>query len=621
VLRSKSKIIPFSFILRVFLFSLLSLLLFTSQQTLAYDYQKAAEYIKNNYNNYDPNYWNFDSENTPLGGPPAPGDCANFLSQALINGNIDLTKDLDAVGYQWIEYNGEYYKIYDDGRIENPNGKITFSSPVSLNRDEEGNFTLGSGGLRDYLVNVEHWENYPIHESPAMPSFKTGDVIVFWYSNESGVPEYLIDEEGYYIGSHIAGIVGIDENGNPILGGHNPNGADQKFYELFYGPDSYYKFDRAEILHFPTADEAGQPIQFWGTGDYYGPEALAITIYEAGHNYLGWIVNNTDSSDQDMVVGEDTSNLQGCTYYIRAWCTNANKGIPDSEDAFSQPWTSDDPSHWAYWIRQAVVYGTENAYSDSEILDAVWYITDRSGSYNEILTSIEYPEDGPQKPTDTDTQPPAEVSSLTATAGDGKIVLEWINPDDADFLGTVIRYRTDGIYPTDPTDGTFVISKVSSPGRTDSFTHTGLTNGTTYYYTAFAYDEVSNYSTGVQIEATPQAVIEEGVSGGGAAAGRCFIATAIYGSPLHPDVQVLRNFKNEYILTNSIGKALVKFYYKVSPPLADYIKEHKTVRKVARFILLPVVYGVKYPEVSILICFSIIVSIALIFRHTQTKVQ
>lgn len=75
----------------------------------------------------------------------------------------------------------------------------------------------------------------------------------------------------------------------------------------------------------------------------------------------------------------------------------------------------------------------------------------------------------------------------------------------------------------------------------------------------------------------------------------CFIATAAYGSYLAPEVDVLRGFRDRYLLTNRVGKALVAFYYAHSPPVAAYIARHDAVRFVVRLGLTPIVYGVKYP--------------------------
>jgi uncharacterized repeat protein (TIGR02543 family) len=69
----------------------------------------------------------------------------------------------------------------------------------------------------------------------------------------------------------------------------------------------------------------------------------------------------------------------------------------------------------------------------------------------------------------------------------------------------------------------------------------------------------------------------------------CFIATAAYGTPMAREIQILREFRDEYLLNNSVGQALVDLYYRGSPPIAEFITEHPVLKPIVRASLVPAV--------------------------------
>lgn len=65
----------------------------------------------------------------------------------------------------------------------------------------------------------------------------------------------------------------------------------------------------------------------------------------------------------------------------------------------------------------------------------------------------------------------------------------------------------------------------------------------------------------------------------------CYIATMIYNDINHPNVERLRNFRDEVLLLNTFGKIFVKYYYKISPWVVEKFGRYKLLHIVAKSII------------------------------------
>lgn len=55
----------------------------------------------------------------------------------------------------------------------------------------------------------------------------------------------------------------------------------------------------------------------------------------------------------------------------------------------------------------------------------------------------------------------------------------------------------------------------------------------------------------------------------------CFVATAVYGDKNAPQVQTLRDFRDNVLMRSAIGRAFVDFYYSgAGKKTADFVREH-----------------------------------------------
>jgi hypothetical protein len=77
------------------------------------------------------------------------------------------------------------------------------------------------------------------------------------------------------------------------------------------------------------------------------------------------------------------------------------------------------------------------------------------------------------------------------------------------------------------------------------------------------------------------------------AAPKCLIATATFGSELSPEVQFLRNFRDNSIMKTYAGSnfmvAFNTWYYSFSPYIANYLSDHWVERNVMKGVLYPLI--------------------------------
>jgi hypothetical protein len=66
----------------------------------------------------------------------------------------------------------------------------------------------------------------------------------------------------------------------------------------------------------------------------------------------------------------------------------------------------------------------------------------------------------------------------------------------------------------------------------------------------------------------------------------CFIATAAYGTETASQLDILRDFRDQVLLENALGSRFVEAYYRVSPPVADFIAKNDFLRAVVREVLI-----------------------------------
>jgi len=98
---------------------------------------------------------------------------------------------------------------------------------------------------------------------------------------------------------------------------------------------------------------------------------------------------------------------------------------------------------------------------------------------------------------------------------------------------------------------------------------------------------------GISFETIPSETVSFSIHVGEASAqgGGCLIATAAFGSELSPQVQQLREVRDNVVLNTNSGSAFMKtfndFYYSFSPKIADYERENPFFKETVKVAITP----------------------------------
>lgn len=92
------------------------------------------------------------------------------------------------------------------------------------------------------------------------------------------------------------------------------------------------------------------------------------------------------------------------------------------------------------------------------------------------------------------------------------------------------------------------------------------------------------------VDPTSSGDTDGGDSEGG---GGCFIATACYGTPMAEEVKILCAFRDQYLVTNPLGRDLVKLYYHLSPEVASFIRDKENLKIILRECLRPFIWLIR----------------------------
>ncbi len=177
-------------------------------------------------------------------------------------------------------------------------------------------------------------------------------------------------------------------------------------------------------------------------------------------------------------------------------------------------------------------------------------------------------------PATTNVTVPGAPTNLVATGGQNtKIPLSWTTPSSnggSAITDYKIEYKT--------TASTTWISFPHTPSVATSVTVTGLANEQSHNFKVSAINGVGMSTPSNISSATP---------------GGCLIATAAYGTELAPQVQFLREIRDNTVMSTTSGTSFMTgfnaVYYSFAPTIANWERENPMFQEAVRAFITPMI--------------------------------
>ena len=114
-------------------------------------------------------------------------------------------------------------------------------------------------------------------------------------------------------------------------------------------------------------------------------------------------------------------------------------------------------------------------------------------------------------------------------------------------------------------------------------------------YTLKEWTDVSTFSKNGSTESAKESTSVKTGNGGG-----CLIATAAYGSEMAPQVQLLREIRDNQLMNTEAGAQFMsgfnEFYYSFSPIIADYERENPLFKEAVKVAITPMISSLSLME-------------------------